>query len=101
MVKEDVVPIHNGIWLGRKKNERLPFAATWRELIKWNKSDRERKILYDITYMRSLKNDTDEFIYKSETNSQTENKFMVAKEEGRREINYEFGTSRYTLLYIK
>ena len=51
--------------------------------------------------MRSLKNDTDEFIYKSETNSQTENKFMVAKEEGRREINYEFGTSRYTLLYIK
>ena len=43
-----------------KKNEILPFAATWMDLegyyAKWNKSDRERQILYDITYMWNLKN---------------------------------------------
>ena len=36
----------------------------------WNKSDRERQILY-ITYMWNLKNNTNEFIYKTETASQT------------------------------
>ena len=38
---------------------------------KWNKSDRERQISSDITYMWSLKNDTDELIYKAEIESQT------------------------------
>ena len=38
----------------------------------WSKSDRERQISYDITYMRNLKrNDTHELIYKPETDSQT------------------------------
>ena len=27
----------------------------WRHYAKWNKSDREEKILYDLTYMCSLK----------------------------------------------
>ena len=27
----------------------------------WSKSDRERKILYDITYMWNLENNTNEF----------------------------------------
>ena len=35
------------------------------------KSDRERQISYDITYMWDLKYDTNELIYKTETNSQT------------------------------
>ena len=36
----------------------------------WNKSDREREISYDIPYMKNLKrNDTDELIYKTETDS--------------------------------
>ena len=34
---------------------------------KWNRSDRERQILYDITYMWNVKNSTNELIYKTET----------------------------------
>ena len=34
----------NGVLLGLKKNETLPFAATWME-----KSVRERQIPYDVT----------------------------------------------------
>ena len=30
--KEDVVYIHNGIFLSHKRNERMPFAATWMDL---------------------------------------------------------------------
>ena len=38
----------------------------------WSKSDREREIKYDIAYMQNLKrNDTNELIYKTETDSQT------------------------------
>ena len=41
-----------------KKNEILPFAATWMDLenIILSKSDRERQILFDITYMLNLEN---------------------------------------------
>ena len=38
---------------------------------KWNKPNRERQKPYDITYMWSLKYDTNELIYKAETDSQT------------------------------
>ena len=38
---------------------------------KWSKSERERQIPYDITYMCNLKYDTIELIYKTETDSQT------------------------------
>ena len=46
-----------------KKNEILPFVATWMDLegimlSEINKSDRERQILYNITYMWNLKNIT-------------------------------------------
>ena len=36
----------------------------------WSKSDRQRKVSYDITYMWDLKYGTNGPIYKTETNSQ-------------------------------
>ena len=43
-----------------KRNEHFPFATIKMDLYfsKWHKSDRERKRLYDITYMWNLKNKT-------------------------------------------
>ena len=38
---------------------------------KWSKSDRIRQVPYGITYMWNLKNNTNEFIYKIETDLQT------------------------------
>ena len=37
-----------------------------------SKSERERQIPYDITYMWNLKYDTNELIYETETDSQTQ-----------------------------
>ena len=47
----------------------MSFAATWMELeiIILIKSERERQILYDITYMWNLKYATNEPIYETET----------------------------------
>ena len=38
---------------------------------KWSKSDRERQISHDITYMWDRKNSTNEFIYETKIDSQT------------------------------
>ena len=67
----------------KKKNEILLFCNNMdgpRRYTMWNKSDRERQIPYDITYMWNLKYDTNEPTYKTETDSQ--NRLVVAKEEG-------------------
>ena len=75
MHKEDVVHIYDGILLGHKKE--------WNNVIcsnmdgprdyhtKWSKSDRERQIPYDITYMwnLSIKYDTNELTYETEIDS--------------------------------
>ena len=52
----------NGPLFSHKKNGILSFSATWMNLegiILSKTSDRERQILYDITYMWNLKNTTD------------------------------------------
>ena len=56
-----------------KKNEIMPFAATWMqlEIIILSKSEKERQIPYNIIYMQNLKYGTNEPIYETETDSQT------------------------------
>ena len=74
MDKEDVVYIYTmDYYSAIKKNEIIPFAATQidLEIIILSKSDRERQI-YDITYKWNLKYNTNELIYKTEIDSQTQ-----------------------------
>ena len=74
MDKEDVVHIYNGILLSHKKNEIMTFAATSRglEIIILSKvSQKEKDKYHMISHMWNIKYDTNELIYKTETDSQT------------------------------
>ena len=57
------------------------------------KSERERQIPHDVTYMWNLKYGTDEPIYKSRNRlTDMENRLVVSKEEGERSgMDREFG----------
>ena len=58
LIRKDVVHIHNGILLSHKKNEIMPFRATWMdlEIITSRVSQKEKgKYQYDITCMSNLK----------------------------------------------
>ena len=71
MDKEDVIHTHThtmGYYSDIKKNEIMPFAATWvdLEIIILSKQDRQRQVLYDITYMWNLNYNTNyELFYKT------------------------------------
>ena len=57
-----------------KKNEIMPFAATWMdlEIIILSEVSQTEKCKYNImSHMWKLKNNTNESIYKTETDSQT------------------------------
>ena len=60
-----------GYYPAIKKKEIMPFIATWMDLeiisSYWSKSNRERQIPYNVTYIWNLKYDTNESIYKSES----------------------------------
>ena len=70
-----MVHISNGILLSHKKEQNNATCsnmdATRDYHTKWSKSERERQIPYDITYMWNLNYDTNEAIYETETESQT------------------------------
>ena len=70
---------------------------------KWSKSERERQIPYDITYMWNLKCGTNEPICKTETDSQTwRTDWWVAKgEKGGSGMDWESGVSRCKLLHLE
>ena len=58
------------LYISHKKNEIMPFAATWMDLENIILSEvKTRQSLYDITYIWDLKNNTNEVIYKRETDS--------------------------------
>ena len=46
---------------------------------KWSKSDRERQIPYDITYMWNLKYDINEFPWSRNTCTDIQNRVVVTK----------------------
>ena len=66
--------IYNGILLSHKRKWNNAICSNMdgpRDYpTKWSMSDRERQILYDITSMWNLKYDTNELIYKTETDPQ-------------------------------
>ena len=70
-----MVHIYNGILLSHKKTQNNAICSNIGGPrvyhTKWRKSERERQIPYKITYMRNLKYDKTELIYKTETDSQT------------------------------
>ena len=56
-----------------KENEIMPFTATWMqlEILILREGRKRRQITCDITYMRNLKCDINEPIYKTEPDSWT------------------------------
>ena len=67
------VYIYNGILLSHKKNK-MPFSTTWTylEIIILSEVNQKEKDKYIvITCVWNLKNNINELIYKTETNSQT------------------------------
>ena len=68
-----MVHIHNGILLSHKKEQNNAICSNMdgpRDYhTKWSKSERERQIPHDTTYMWNLKYDTNEFTYETETHS--------------------------------
>ena len=58
-------------------------------------SQRERQTSHGIPYTWNLKYDINELIYETETDSQTENRFVVAKGKGGGDgMDWKFGISR-------
>ena len=56
-------------------------------------------ILCDVTYMCNLKYDTKELIYETETDSDIENRLLVAEGEGG--MDWDFRISRWKPLYTQ
>ena len=76
MDKEDVVHIDNGILLSHSKEWNSAICSNMDrprdDHTKWRKPDRERQIPYNMAYMWNQKTDTNELVYKIETDSKTE-----------------------------
>ena len=63
----------------------MPCVVAWMDLEIFTLSEvKEKQISYGITYMWNPKIGTNEPIYKTEIESDVENKFMITKGEGRR-----------------
>ena len=71
-----MVHIYNGILFSHKKEQNNVICSSMDGPrgyhIDWNKPYRERQILYAVIYMWNLKSNTNESVYKTETDSQTQ-----------------------------
>ena len=86
MYKDDVACINNGMLLSHKKNEIMPFAATWMDLEIFILSEVHQKEK-DKCHMISLicgniKYDANELIYERETDSQIIESLWLSKRRG-------------------
>ena len=81
-MNKDVVYICSEILLSHKKEWNNAIFSNMdgprHYHTKWGKSERERQIPYDITYMWNLKYDTDELIYRTDI----ENNLWLPKGKG-------------------
>ena len=71
---------------------------------KWSKSERERQLPYDITYMWNLKYDKNETIYENRkrlTDIDIQTRGCQGGWGGGGGMDWEFGISRCKLLYIE
>ena len=99
--------VYNGVLLNHKKERNNAICSNMdvpRDYhTKRRKSERERQIPYDVTYMWNLKDDTMEPIYETETEStDIENRLVVAKgEEIGGGMEWEVGVSKHKLLCIE
>ena len=93
-----------------KKNEIMPFAAACMDgprdcHTEWSRSDRERQILYDITYMWILKKQrmiqVNLFTKQKQIPRLRERTYGYQGGGWGGGIEWEFGIDMYTLLYLK
>jgi len=85
-----------------KKNEIMPFTATWMqlEIIILSEVRKRKTNTIQITYMWNLKHDPNEPIYETETESWTQRRdwWLLGGEGFERGMEWEVGISRYKLL---
>ena len=83
MDREDVVHILNGILSSHSKEWNLAICENmdgpWGHYAKWNKSDRERQMPYDLVFMWKLKNKTNIQRTNQPKLIDTENRLVVAR----------------------
>ena len=93
--------IYNGILLSHKKNNIMPFAATWMELeiLILSKSEKERQIPYDITYIWNLICGTNEPFHRKENHGHGEQ--TCGCQGGRSGVDWELGVNRCRLLPLE
>ena len=91
-----MVHIYSGMLLSHIKEQ---WYLQQQEIIILRKSERERQIPHDVTYMWSLKYDTNEPMYETET--LRENRLISKGEEGGGGIKWEVGVSRCKLSYME
>ena len=101
---KDVAHVYNGMLLSHNKEWTNPIYSNMDELeiIILSATSQKKKDKYDYHCMWKLKYGTNEFICKTETNSQTWRRRVVFKgEENGRGMDWKFGVRRCKLLYTE